>query len=200
MRFSSLKNWSLGLALVSFVSLGAASAQSLVGVTTRLDKPLDSKNATVGEVVTAKLSGSVKTSDGMNLPRGTELVGKVASVQPARNNGPASVALVFTSAKLKDGKQIPVKVTLVGAYTSSEGSDATYGDQVMAPPPSHVNPNDTFTQQPGALRHVAMNSAVKNGDSGTFSSTDGNFKLDAGTYLQLGIAPASDSNNTSAAE
>lgn len=200
MRFSSLKNWSMGLALVAFVSVGAASAQSLVGVTTRLDKTLDSKSATVGQVVTVKLDGSVNAPDGVKLPKGTELIGKVASVTPAQSKGPASVALVFTSAKLKDGKEIPVKATLVGAYTASEGGDATYGDQTMAAAPRQVSADDTFNQQPGALRHVALTSAVKNDDSGTFSSTDGNFRLDAGTYLQFGVAPQSGASPTSAAE
>lgn len=201
MRFSSLKNVSLGLALVSFVALGTASAQSLVGVTTRLNRTLDSGNAAVGQVVTVKLNGSVNAPDGVKLPRGTELIGKVASVQPAQNNGPASVALVFTSAKLKDGREIPVKATLIGAYTASEGSDATYGSQSMAPVPGKVAADDTFDQEPGALKHVALTSAVKNDDSGTFSSTEGNFRLDAGTYLQFGVAPQTGgSRTTNAAE
>jgi hypothetical protein len=45
-----------------------------------------------------------------------------------------------------------------------------------------------------------MNSAVKNADSGTFSSTNGNFKLLAGTNLQVGVAPATQAAGTNAAE
>ncbi len=199
MRFSSLKNFSLSLALVSLVSAGAASAQSLAGVTTRLDNSLDSGSAKIGETLTAKLNASVTTPDGVKLPKGTELIGKVADVKAAQN-GPASVTLVFTTAKLKDGKEIPVKATLVGAYTASEGDDATYGSLSMAPAPAKVNPDDTFNQEPGALRHVTMTSAVKNSDSGTFTSSNGNFKLSAGTYLQFGVDASGAAAHTNAAE
>ena len=200
MRSLSLRNLSIGLAFVSFVAAGAASAQSLAGVNTRLDQSLDSRTAKVGESVSVKLNDTVKTPDGVKLTRGTELLGKVAEVKPAENNGPASVTLVFTSAKLKDGKEIPVKATLVGAYTASEGSDASYGSQTMAPAPAVVNADDSFNQQAGALHHVALTSSVKSSDSGTFTSTDGNFKLQAGTYLQLGVAAAGNRGTTSAAE
>src|ERR1700728_2106073 len=103
MRITSLKSLSWGLALASLVGVGVASAQSLVGVNTKLDRTLDSKSAAVGQVVTARLDGTVTTADGTKLPRGTELIGKVADVKNANGN-PVSVSLLFTSAKLKGGK------------------------------------------------------------------------------------------------
>jgi hypothetical protein len=199
MRSFSLKKFSFGLALFSFVCAGAASAQSLAGVTTRLDKTLDSGSAKTGEAITAKLDSSVTTPDGVKLPRGTELIGTVAEVKSAPN-GPVSLTLVFNTAKMKDGKQIPVKATLVGAYTASEGDDASYGSLSMAPAPTKVNPDDTFNQQPGALRHITMTSAVKNSASGTFTSSNGNFKLTAGTYLQFGVDGPASGSHTNAAE
>jgi hypothetical protein len=198
MRFASLKNLSFGLALISFVWAGAASAQSLAGVTAQLDQTLDSKNVTAGKAITAKLDESVTTPAGVKLPRGTELIGKVADVKTAQDG--TSVTLVFTSAKLKDGKEIPVKATLVGAYAPNDGGDSTYGSQIMAPAPSTVNADDTFSQQAGALRHITMTSAVKSSDSGTFTSSDSKFKLVAGTYLQFGVNAAGNGNNTNAAE
>lgn len=200
MRYFSMKNLSLGLAVASLFAAGAASAQSLVGVTTRLDQTLDSRSAAAGQGVTAKLDQTVKTPDGVKLPRGTELLGKVTDVKAAQNAGTASVTVTFTSAKLKDGKEIPLKATLVGAYTAGEGDDAAYGAQTMAAPPSQIAADDTFNQQPGALKHVSLTSAVKNPDSGTFTSTEGNFRLAAGTYLQLGVAPTPGGSTTNAAE
>ncbi|MFZ0274182.1 MAG: hypothetical protein WB524_21480 [Acidobacteriaceae bacterium] len=198
MRFTSLKNLSFGLALVSLVSVGVASAQSLVGVNAKLDRTLDSKNATVGQAVTAKLDGSV-TLDGTRLGRGVELIGKVAEVKNAEGS-PASVTLLFTSAKLKDGKEIPVKATLLAAYPEVDPVGESLGDGSGLPAPAHVDADRTFDQEPGALSRVAMNSAVKNADSGTFSSTNGNFKLLAGTNLQVGVAPATQAAGTNAAE
>jgi hypothetical protein len=198
MRFQSLKNVSFVLAVASLVAVGSASAQTLVGVTTKLDHTLDSNSAAAGQVVTAKLDGTVKTSDGMKLPKGTELIGKVAEVKSAQNGSP-SVSLVFTTAKLKDGKEIPVKATLLAVYPESAGDGAAYGAETMAPAPEQVEADGRF-QQAGALKNISMTSAVKSSASGTFSSTDASFKLEAGTFLQVGIAPAGPVSGTTAAE
>ena len=197
MRFTFFRKFSFGLALSSLVTVGAASAQSLVGVNTRLDRTLDSKSAAAGQVVTAKLDGTVTTADGTKLPKGSELIGKVADVKNA--NGAASVSLVFTSAKLKDGKEIPVKATVLAAYPQSDPVADTLGG-AAEPPPAQVEGDSVFDQPAGALEHVEMTSAVKDHNSGTFSSTTGNFKLLAGTDLQVGIAPASAASGTNAAE
>jgi hypothetical protein len=193
MRISSLKNLSFGLALASLVSVGVASAQSLVGVNAKLDHTLDSKSAAVGQTVTARLDGTVILG-GTKLTRGTELIGKVAEV---KSGNPVSVTLLFTSAKLKDGKEIPVKATLLAAFPESGSMEPSLGAAELA---GQVDADRAFDQQPGALSHVAMTSAVKDHNSGTFSSTSGNFKLVAGTNLQVGIAPASAASGTSAAE
>ena len=199
MRLTSLKSLSYGLALASLVGVGVASAQSLVGVNTRLDRTLDSKSAAVGQVVTAKLDGTVTTADGTKLPRGTELVGKIAEVKNA-NGSPVSVSLLFTSAKLKDGKEVPVKATVLAAFPEADPVGVSLGDVATQQAPEKVAGDGSFNQQPGALSHVALTSAVKSPDSGTFSSTAGNFKLYAGTFLQVGIAPAGASSGTTAAE
>lgn len=196
---SSLKNFSFGLAIVSLISAGAASAQSLSGVDATLDHTLDSKSAAVGQAVLAKLNESVKTTAGVELPRGTELIGKVAEVTTPEKGSGKSISLVFTTAKLQDGKEIPVKATLVGAYPAADVADGASADSI-APPPTSIDIDRTFDQQAGALRHVALTSAVKDDNSGTFSSSNGNFKLNAGTILQIGIAPAAGGNATSAAE
>jgi hypothetical protein len=199
MRLNSWKHWSLGLAMVSLVGLGSASAQSLAGVTTTLDHALESKSATVGEPVTATLKGSVK-ADGLDLPKGTDLVGKVAEVKAAQNGAPASVSLVFTTAKLKDGKEIPVKATVIAAFPRSADEGVEGSGVMMGAAPQQVPSNGAYQQEPGALSHVGLQSAVKNGDSVTFTS-NGNFKLPAGTFLQLGVASASaNGSGTTAAE
>ncbi len=201
MRFTlSLKNLSFALAMASFVSAGAASAQSLVGVNTRLVQPLDSRTATQGQTVAVRLDGTLKTADGVKLPKGTELLGKVTDVKAAANGGPASVSVLFSTAQLKDGKQIPVKATLLAAYPSSEGEQSLDADQTIDTVANHVGPDHSVDQEPGALPGVALTAAVQSANSGTFTKADGNFKLTAGTYLQMGVAPATTSNSTSAAE
>jgi hypothetical protein len=202
MRFTfSVKNLSYGLAIVSLVSAGAASAQSLAGVNTRLVTPLDSQTAAAGQVVSVKLDGSVKTPDGVKLPRGTELIGKVTAVTPAKNGQASSVSVAFTEAQLKGGKQIPVKATLLAAYPGDEGVESQYSDETMDAVPSSIPADRTIDQEPGALPGgVALKAAVQDPNSGTFSKKDGNVRLTAGTYLQIGVAPATGSGSTSAAE
>lgn len=192
MQFSfSVKNVSLGLAIVA-MSAAAASAQSLSGVNTKLLTPLDSQTAKVGQQVAVKLNDSVKITTGETLPKGTELVGSVSEVKAAEGSNPATVTVVFNTAELKGGKKVPVKATLLAAYPAN-------GDEI-GPAPSHVEAKYSVDQEPGALRGVSLKSAVQNPDSGTFSKEKGNFKLAAGSFLQLAVGPASANGNTSAAE
>lgn len=195
MRIASrLHQFSLGLAAVSFVAAGAASAQTLHGVNVRLDQNLDSQSATAGQPVTAKLQSSIKAESGFDLPRGTELTGKIASAKASANGGPSTLTIDFNSAKLKDGKQVPVKATVLAAYSGGESEDQ------VGPAPASVNADESVSQTPGALSDISLSAAAKNADSGTFTRSSGDIRLHAGTWLQVGVAPASSAGSTSAAE
>ncbi|MGB6131541.1 MAG: hypothetical protein WBG54_07160 [Acidobacteriaceae bacterium] len=206
MRIPTLfRNLSLGLATATFAFAGAAFAQPsasaqngvmepaqhwhLVGATVRLDHALSTKSARQGQMVEAKLNGSVKTPDGVDLPKGAELIGRVDRVQASQSGGPAMLSLVFTKAEMKDGKTVPVKVTVIGAYPSDEAALAVNGDQTMGSAPRHVNSRARVDQEAGLLSHVSMHSAVQNHNSARFEKRDGDFTLKAGTYLQVAIAP-----------
>ena len=205
MRFGfTLRNWSLALATASFLCAGAAWAQppvsnqqntmqqqswNLVGVDARLIHKLDASSAHRGQTVEATLTRDVKTSSGMRLDRGTELWGKVDQVQASSNGGPSSLSIVFTQARMKNGKTVPVKVTVVGAYPSDEARLAVDGDQTMPPAPRHIDSQAKIDQESGLIGHVSMHSAVQARDSATFRDRRGNLKLAPGTFLQLGIAP-----------
>jgi hypothetical protein len=196
---ASLKYLSLGVATASFLLAGAAFAQadlnaSLSGVNSRLDRALDSRSAKPGEAVEAKLDSSVKTADGVDLPRGTELLGKVDRVQASEGHGPSSLSLVFTAAQLKDGKQIPVKVTVVSAFPASDGYMASDGQNLVSPAPKTVKSDQRFDQKTGLLGNITMTSSVQGHSSATFRKKDGDIKLAAGTYLQVGIAPSSENS------
>lgn len=205
---ASLRNWSLGLATVSFLCAGAGWAQAngsvqqgttqqqswnLVGVTVRLQQKLDARNARPGQEVRARLDGSVK-ADGVRLGKGTELVGKIDQVQASTGGGPSMLSVVFNEAHTKNGRSVPVKVTVIGAYPADEAQMAVNGDQTMPPAPRHVTSDERVDQQAGMLRHVSLHSAVENEDSATFRDDRGNLKLAAGTFLQVGIAPESETN------
>jgi hypothetical protein len=199
----------VGLATASFVFAGAAFGQStaptqpvrnwdLVGVNARLDHALDSKSARLGETVTARLDESVKTAGGVKLGKGTQLTGTVTNVEPA-NGGPSSLTLLFTTAQTRDGKQIPVKVTLLSAFPDSANRASAYGVDDVSAAPQHVSSTQTVDQDSSMLNHIALHARVQGDASGTFVRKDGDLKLTAGTLLQVGIASAN-GNATSRGE
>ena len=192
----TLRNLSFGIAAASFLLAGSAFGLSeLAGGTARLDHSLDAQNARQGQRVEAKLNDTVKTNAGLDLPKGTELIGTVTEVKASENGGPSSMSLLFTKAQMKDGRMIPVKVTLIGAYPSSAAGMQPYGEQTMPPPPRRVSPKEKIDQEAGLLSHVSMHAAAEAHNSATFRDKDGNLRLKAGTYFQVGVAPANSSNS-----
>ena len=203
MRFtSSFRNISLSLATAAFLLTGSALAQQaqqssagqqtyrLVGVNAKLDHALSSKKAKPGDPVEAKLQDSAKTSEGVDLPKGTELCGKVLQAQSSENNTPARVSVLFNQAKLQDGKTIPVHVILLAAYPPITPMATSYGSQMMGPAPKTVAPDEKVNQEPGLLHNIAMHSDMHGNDSASFIDDHGDFTLRAGTRFQIGIAPA----------
>lgn len=202
MRFAmSLRNLSLGVATASFLLAGSALAQpaqsagmsqqqwQFRGVNARLDQELDAQSAQVGQRVEVKLDRTVKTADGTSLPGGTQVWGRVEKVQASQNGGPSMVTLRFTTAEMKDGQKVPVKVTVIGAFpANARNSYVNSMGGELPPPPRHINAKDKYTQEPGLLKHIELKSAVQGNNSGTFRDMSGNVKLSRGTYLQLAIA------------
>ena len=210
----SLRSWSLGMATASFVMAGAVAAYGapsvparaasgaasskgsagmphswqLVGVNAHLERSISASSAHPGEKVLAKLNGAVTTSSGIHLGRGTVLMGKVVRASSSRHHGPSRISIVFTRAKLHNGHEIPVKVTVLSA---SHGSSYGWGpgsSNLLGPAPRHVSSKEMVNQKAGLLTDISMRSSVQGHDSATFLRKDGNIRLVAGTYLQLGIA------------
>jgi hypothetical protein len=164
---------------------------NLVGVNARLQQKIDTSTARRGQRVEARLNGSVKTAGGLRLDRGTELWGTIDQVQASTNGSPSLLGMVFTKARLKDGRTIPVKVTVIGAYPADEEALAVNGQQTMPAAPRHISNKERIDQEPGLLHHVSLHSAVRSRESATFRDNRGNLKLGLGTFLQIGIAPES---------
>lgn len=212
MRFRlSAGKLSLGFTAAALLAAGAAwalpapppnsSAMSpaawLAGGTARLDHALNAENAKPGETIEAKLDRTVKTPDGTELPGGTQLRGTVTAVN-ASSNGPSRISIRFDKAVLKDGKTLPVKVAVIGAYPSDENQMSLDGDASMGPVQKHVSLKDRFDQEAGTLHDVAMHSRVSGQNSATFINKNGNVKLRAGTFLQVGIGQRSNTNGNMA--
>ena len=116
-----------------------------------------------------------------------------------KEQGQSKMALCIYQANLKDGKNIPVKATIVGIYGPGAGRDEPYpvaqGDQV-----SNIWTHKTLgVDQLGALHDVDLHSKISSNNSGVLVSTKkDDFKLGRGTEFALAITdqqPGQQSSN-----
>lgn len=181
----------LGLT-AAFVALsGVAIAQDqtqtmkLMAGDTELVHTLDTKSAMPGQLVTVKLTDTIKTPEGVELPRGTELVGRVDQVKASEGKTPSKLVLTFNQAHLKDGKTLAVKATLVGFAPAGQVGEL----------PTAVASDASFDQEPGAMGDVSLRSAVKQPVSGTLTNNHSNIKLGEGTQFLVAVGvPSSPSS------
>ena len=158
--------------------------------------------------VTLKLLDDAKMPNSHDLPRNSVLLGHVDMVQPSVNKSDSSIQVTFDRAQLKDGQQLPIKVTImriVPAPTfanpgggslpldqlapSSTGAPAAARNPGSAGPP----PGSPAMQgnQPGqadeALNGVIIKSDIHENTSGTFTAKGRNVSLAGGTVMQIAV-------------
>lgn len=170
----------------------ATPNMQLVGANARLVNTVDTRKVSPGQSITAKLTSDVKEAGTTELPKGTLLVGRVDQVQASTNGSQATLSVVFDQAKLSDGRTVPVKATLLGAYPADAGdyfAETGNGGTLIGGLPASVPADQKIDQEPGMLGNVEMKSAVQSNASGVFTSKDHNIDLKSGTQLQVAIAP-----------
>ena len=200
MKMNHLRCYALGIAAGLMTLPMYASVQprdqglSLVSANAQLVRGLNSKSTHNGQVVMAKLTSDVKANGQTELPSGTMLMGKVAQVQNSNGNG-SQISVVFNEARLSNGREVPIKATLLAAYPPTVPGVTPSSDSYMAVQPRHVPNNQKIQQDPGTLGDVMLKSAVQSQVSGIFLSKDHNINLHRGTRLQLAIAPETNSGS-----
>lgn len=91
----------------------AITDRYLTTVHTELTSKVDSKNAKVGQQVTAQTSEDIRLADGTELPKGSKLVGRVLAVQAHSEQQPAAALILgFDHAELKGGKTVQVRAVM----------------------------------------------------------------------------------------
>jgi hypothetical protein len=169
----------------------SSSNVQLMTVDASLDKAINSSKLMQGQMVAAKTTMKVKTPDGVDLPKGTELMGKVSDVQGGQNGSMTRFSITFDQARLHDGRTVPIKATILGAMPPN----SSYYGQNSFPDSSHtVSMKEKVDQEPGILHDIAMKSAVQSNVSGTFMSKKDKIDLNQGTQLRLALAPLASSN------
>ena len=118
----------------------------------KLDTPIQSNKAKVGETFTATLD-TEKSNDYFGLPFGTKVEGHVSAVQARSGKTQGSLSLDFDSIRLANGEKYPISASLIKfdkKFVMKED-----GRYVATPAYRHVNTNYIAT---GAL--VGIGAAV----------------------------------------
>jgi hypothetical protein len=148
-----------------------------------LSQALDTKNARPGEQFKAVLSGTVHLRGGMELPRGTTLIGTVATGAP--RGARAELALRFTQADLKSGKTLPIEATIVGIAPPVDNLGDSSNYQL---PPEAWDGSETQFDVIGVLSNVDLHSRIAGQNSGVFvSAKKSDIKLADRTQIALAI-------------
>ncbi len=88
----------------------------MVPAVAELSKTIDAKKAKQGDLVTAKLQQPVQIPDEQTLPRNAVLEGHVDQVTSSEHKSDSTVVVTFDKVKLKDGKELPIKATVISIY------------------------------------------------------------------------------------
>jgi hypothetical protein len=168
-------------------------AQLMVPAQATLTQTLDARKALPGQQVRLTLSKTVQLKDGPELPRGTQLIGKVAT-DPANASDKSRMELQFTQAVLKGGKIVPIKATIVGVYSPVREDGNGHPIEAGTQKPNVWNSRILEVDQTDAESGVQLQSKISNENSGTLVSTKkGTVKLLAGSEIALAIAVEKDS-------
>lgn len=110
------------------------SAAEATNLSAELTKKIDSKNAKLGDEVTARTTSTARLSDGTKLEKGTRLIGKVTDVQAKLADQKASrLAFMFDRAVLRNGSVIPIRATVMSlAAPAAMSASAEDGSEMGA--------------------------------------------------------------------
>lgn len=158
---------------------------------------LDAKDMKPGTQFTARLADNVQLKNGPELPKGTDLIGKV-STDDTQLKGTSKLALRITEAQLKDGKRVPIKATIVGVYAPETETAAGFAVAPGQEQANHWTDKVLRVDQVNAVRGADLHSRVAGNNSGVFVSTKrDNVKISAGSELALAIAEQNGGEQTS---
>ena len=166
---------------------GRNEAMRMVPAQAALTEPLSAKNTRAGQEFQARLSEKVYLKNGPVLPKGTELVGRIVKDQ-VNQNGESTLTLRFAQARLKDGKTVPIKATIVGLYSAANRYAQSYG---AVQTPNYWTPSTLQVDQINALNHVDLHSRIAANNSGVLQSSKSNIHFSSGTEFALAIAERS---------
>jgi hypothetical protein len=175
------------LILIPAVTPAQTLASETPGVV-ELTHAIDGKKLTSGAIVQMRLTHTVHLSNGTSLPTGTWLNATIAE-DDLQIEGKAKLALRFTEAKMKDGKTIPIKATILAVATEPQpvANDPDSVQTVLLVPANLQNQSDDITAS-GVASGVDLHSKASSQNSGVFvTKTKDDIKLPLGTKMELAL-------------
>ena len=115
-------------------STPAVSAVKLSPINGELVSKLDSKTAKTGDSVVVQTKASAKTADGIEIPKGSKLVGHVIGAQPGGAGENSQMALLFDHIELKGGQSVPVH-SQIQSIAPAGGASSDSASAGMSGPP-----------------------------------------------------------------
>ncbi len=183
--------------------VSVASAGTLDAVLTH---GIDARHVKEGQEVTAKTTSALKTAEGIEIPKGSKLIGHVTSAKArAKGDAESSLAMVFDKAVLKDGRELPLHAIIQGmsAPVSPAISDETYGNAnasagPMGVPQSAGRGGTQATRNTGGM--VGAATGTVNNTVGAVGNTASGVASQAGqTVGGIGANAAGTVNSTASA-
>jgi hypothetical protein len=161
----------------------STNEKQLVAANAELVTKLDAKTAKAGDIVTAKLTSSVRLPGGTELKRNTLLTGHIDQAEAAVNKGVSTIVLTFDRAQPKGGQAIAIKSTIVGIYPNGTG--------LVTP---DLNPQMKIEEAPSSAHGYSLTSDVQGSTSGVLKADGRNVHVGDGTELQFAVAPIATSS------
>ena len=112
-KVAILKYLAICLAFTTMAVAQSTTPIHLVGVRATLDKTLDARKVKEGDAVTARPEATVHLADGIDIETSSRLIGRVDLVETSTGKDDSSITVTFDKAQLKDGRQIPIKATIL---------------------------------------------------------------------------------------
>lgn len=166
-----------------------------------IQSKIDTKNASVGEPVKAKVITDAVLGNSVNVPRGSILTGKVTEVQSkSAGNGTVSLAIAFDEIQPKKGPPIAIHGILVGIepkpYLENSGpsnsdlplaSTRSVSTQAGETGGSIDNSQNIVTVDAGSSVRGVQLSSPNGAGAGTLTSDHKDFKVDKGMRIAVGL-------------
>lgn len=169
---------------------------------------VDSRNAKTGDPVIVRTTEKATTSNGIEIPSGSRIVGRVTDVESVNGSSDhARVSIQFDRAELRNGKKLPIQSVIQSIApggssgsapqsalpSSSSGSTAQPAGTVIA---QNGNVAIRTTSLPGVLLAANLDGQPFSNASGSILGSRSDVHLDGGTTLVLAIAPENSTVNS----